>query len=252
MIAWVAIPSGTYQVGSPEVLNNPARSVELKQFEISKYEVTNYEFAQFVSATGYRTDAEVRHNAQVFEPGLKEFRWKQDPTANWHYPNGRRNGGIQSKLNHPVTCISFRDAQAYCAWARVRLPSLDEWEVAARAGTTGRWFCEPSELGQYANIWHLRDHLKPDTTDGFMTTSPVGTFKPNPLGLYDIYGNVFEFCTGRTPTNRSKTKRHARGGSWWCSQNSCCFYNSVDVGGANERASFSNQGFRVARDIKAR
>lgn len=249
MIGWVAVPAGNYQVGAVELIDNPRRTVTLAAFEISKYEVTNQQFYEFVQATGYVTDSERLHAGRVFEPGLKEFRWKTDSTASWHFPNGRSRGGIQGKMNHPVTGISFRDAEAFCKWARFRLPTIDEWEVAARGGTDGRYFCEPSALREFANIWGGRDHLKVDTTDPFLTTAPVGTYKPNPFGLYDVYGNVFEFCSGSLTSDTRDTQRHSRGGSWWCSKNSCCFFNSVDIGTVRVSASFSNQGFRVARSL---
>lgn len=247
---FVRIPAGAYRLGKTEYVENPVRIVKLKTFELARTETTNAQFAAFVEATGYVTDAERRHNAMVFEPPLKEFRWIHDRTAYWRFPNGRKRGGIERKMNHPVTSISFADAQAYCRWAKVRLPSLNEWEAACRAGTTTDYFFgeDWKGIGEYANIWHGRDHLKPDFSDGYEYTSPVGSFKPNPLGLYDVYGNVFEFCTGRLVGDRSPRTVHARGGSWWCSARACCFFNSADIGHADIHASFSNQGFRVARN----
>ncbi|MEI8281348.1 MAG: SUMF1/EgtB/PvdO family nonheme iron enzyme [Armatimonadota bacterium] len=246
---FVTIKAGTYRVGKSDRLYRPVYQVKLKSFQLSAFELTNAEFESFVLATHYRTDAERLHNAMVFEPGLKEFRWIHDKTAFWRFPNGVTRGGIVDKMNHPVTSISFRDALAYCKWAKVRLPSLDEWEVACRAGTTTDYFFgnDTKDIGKFANVWHGRDHLKPDTSDGYLYTSPAGSFLPNSWGLYDMYGNVFEFCSGRVEGDRRSTTRHSRGGSWWCSKNSCCFFNSVDIGSVNERASFSNQGFRVVR-----
>ncbi|MBS1725250.1 MAG: SUMF1/EgtB/PvdO family nonheme iron enzyme [Armatimonadetes bacterium] len=251
---YVAIPAGTYQVGKADRLDTPVRKVTLKAFEIAVYETTNREFKQFVDATHYVTDAERLHNAMVFAPPLKEFTWLQDKTANWRYPNGKRRDGIEKLMDHPVTSISYRDALAYCTWAGVRLPTLDEWEVACRAGTnTDTFFGDDlTKIGKYANVWHGRDHLKADTSDGYMTTAPVGSFAPSPNGLYDMYGNVFEFCSGHLKSDKSDRTVHARGGSWWCSLNSCCFFNSIDIGKVDMRASFSNQGFRVARDVKSR
>lgn len=250
--AFVSISGGTYRVGKAGRLDNYPRKVTLKPFEIAATETTNDEFALFVQATGYVSDAERLHNAMVFEPGLKEFRWIQDPSAYWKFPNGKTRGNLDGKGSHPVTCISFRDALAYCKWAQVRLPTLDEWEVACRAGTRTDYFfgSDAKQVRKYANIWHGRDHLKPDHSDGFMYTSPVGSFAPNQLGLYDVYGNVFEFCTGKLPSDKGRNRAHARGGSWWCSRNSCSFFNSADIGRTNPHASFSNQGFRVARDAR--
>lgn len=245
--SFVEVKAGRYLVGKENGVANPRRMVTLKAYQIAKFETTNSEFAEFVKATGYVTDAERGKNAMVFEPGLKEFRWIQDPTAYWRFPNGKSRDGIEKRMDHPVTTISYRDALAYCKWASVRLPSLDEWEVASRAGATSDWFFgKEAEIGKYANIWHGRDHLQPDVTDGFITTSPVGQFKPNAWGLHDVYGNVFELCSGKLAGD-GKLTVHARGGSWWCSKNSCSFFNSVDIGKVDQRASFSNQGFRVAK-----
>lgn len=243
------VTESVYRVGKADHLDNPVRKVKLAAFEIAVYDTTNADFAAFVKATGYVTDAERFHNAMVFAPPMPEFRWIKDPTASWRYPNGRSRGGILHKLNHPVTSISFSDALAYCKWAGCRLPTLEEWEVACRAGTSSDYFfgATPDQIGRYANVWHGRNHLKADYSDGYMYTSPVGHFKPNPLGLYDMYGNVFQFCSGHLPRDRSSATAHSRGGSWWCSKNSCCFFNSVDIGSVNVHASFSNQGFRVVR-----
>jgi sulfatase modifying factor 1 len=246
---YVRVPAGIYTVGKAEYLDNRLRRVKLRAFEIAEYDVTNAKFAEFVKATGYKTDAERLHNGMVFEPPMPEFRWRRDATAYWRFPNGITRGGIDKKMDHPVTGISFSDALAYCKWADVRLPTLEEWEVASRAGAKTDYFfgSDPSQIGQYANVWHGRDHTKPDYSDGYMYTSPVGRFKPNPWGLYDIYGNVFQFCSGHLAKDQSARFAHSRGGSWWCSRNACCFFNSVDIGTVDIHASYSNQGFRTVR-----
>lgn len=246
-VGYVLVPKGRYLVGKKGEPRNPLRTVSVDSFRIAVYETTNCEFAAFVTATSYVTDAERQHDAMVFQPGLEEFQWIEDSTACWLYPNGISRGGIADKMDHPVTCISYTDIQAYCAWAKVRLPTLDEWEIACRAGTTTDHFFgdDLSRIGEYANIWQGRDHMKADLSDGYLYTSPVGRFKPNPWGLYDMYGNVFEFCTGQVSPLESKTIAHARGGSWWCSTHSCQYFNSYDIGLVNIHASFSNQGFRV-------
>ena len=246
---FVIVPKGIYTIGKKDHELNPLRQVSVNRFLIAKKETTNGEFEAFVNATSYQTDAERMHNAMVFQPGLKEFEWLQDSTASWRFPNGISRGGIENKMDHPVTCISYSDIMAYCKWAGVRLPSLEEWEVAARAGSKTDYFFGSSNkvLNKYANIWQGKNHLIADTSDGFLYTSPVGSFAPNAWGLYDMYGNVFEFCTGKLKKNESKTVVHARGGSWWCSRNACNFFNSYDIGRVNIHASFSNQGFRIAK-----
>lgn len=247
---FVRVAKGTYAVGKKGHQLNPLRKVTLDSFLISRTELTNREFEKFVIATGYRTDAERMRNALVFEPGLKEFRWENDSTAYWRFPNGISRGGIEKKMDHPVTSISYSDAVAYCHWAAVRLPTLDEWEVASRAGSNAAYFWgdDRAEIKKYANIWYGRNHLTADSSDGYMYTSPVASFAPNPWGLYDMYGNVFEFCAGELPGKPvNKNVAHARGGSWWCSKNACNFFNSYDIGRVSVHASFSNQGFRVAK-----
>ena len=246
---FVLVKKGTYAVGKKNFPVNPLRNINVDSFYIAVYETTNSQFNAFIKATGYVTDAERKHDALVYRPGLKEFEWATDSTACWRFPNGVSYGGIAGKMNHPVACISYHDIMAYCKWAGVRLPTLDEWEIACRAGSTTDYFFsdENTKIGQYGNIWQGRDHLKPDSTDGYLFTAPVGRFKPNAWGLYDMYGNVFEFCSGKLAQNESKTLAHARGGSWWCSKNACNFFNSYDVGRVNMYASFSNQGFRVVK-----
>lgn len=245
------VQGGEYIVGTTNHLVNPKRKVTVAPFGIATHEVTNLEFQAFVAATGYKTFAEKRQDAYVFYPGLAEFRWAQDSTAHWRFPNGIAYGGIGDKMDHPVTCICFLDALAYCEWAGVRLPTLDEWEIAVRAGSRSHYFWgkDRSDLGQYANVWHGKDHLVADTADPWLRTSPVGSYAPNPLGLYDVYGNIFEFCADRPP--HWKDDEHfacARGGSWWCSFASCSFFNSNDIGKVRKVASFSNLGFRVVVD----
>ena len=244
---FIRMPAGRYTIGAKGNFLNPLRTISIKAISIATTETTNQQFDAFVRATHYVTDAERYHNANIFEPGLEEFKWIQDSTAYWRFPNGIRNGGIEQKMNHPVTSISYNDILAYCKWAGVRLPTLEEWEIAARAGSKTEYFwgSDKKQIGKYANVWHGRDHLTADTSDGYMYTAPVGSFTPNAWGLYDVYGNVFEFCDGQLVTDKNDKLAHARGGSWWCSKNACSFFNSVDIGTVNKYASFSNQGFRV-------
>ena len=247
---FILVPKGSYWVGRKAYPANPFRRVRIDSFYLAAFETTNLQFKAFIEASGYLTDAERRHDALVFHPGLREFEWAQDSTACWRYPNGLSLGGIDAEMDHPVTCISYHDIEQYCLWAHVRLPTLEEWEIACRAGTTTDFFFgdNQKDLPLYANIWQGADHLKADSSDGYMYTSPVGHFLPNPWGFYDMYGNVFEFCTGKLRPEESPTIAHARGGSWWCSRHACHFFNSYDIGRVHIHASFSNQGFRVARD----
>lgn len=247
---YVLVPAGNYVVGKKNHRLNPLRKVQIDSFYIATTEITNRLFELFIIGTNYKTDAERLKNAMVFEPGLNEFEWLNDTTAYWRYPNGINRGGIEDKMEHPVTCISYKDILAYCKWAKVRLPTLDEWEIASRAGTATDYFFGKNDdaIISYANTWREKNHLLADSSDGYMYTSPVASFKPNSWGLFDMYGNVFEFCSGKLSNNQNVNIAHARGGSWWCSKNACRFYNSVDIGRVHIHASFSNQGFRVVKN----
>ncbi len=220
-----------------------------------RYEVTNAEFQEFVKATNYITIAEQTKDANVFYVGLKDYEWDQDTTAYWRFPNGISRGGIEDKMNHPVTSLCFYDMQAYCKWAGVRLPTLDEWEVACRSSTQTTYFFGDNRdsLKYYGNIWFQNSHLQLDTIEEYFYTSPVGSFKPNSWGLYDTYGNVFEMCSTIPKSFKgSKQLASARGGSWWCSASSCNFFNSVDCGRINKMAVFSNMGFRVVKVMNSK
>lgn len=245
------IPAGTYQLGDRSSFVNRPHKTFTKGFRISKHEITNRQWSDFTKATGYITTAEKFHNAMTFYTGLGEFEWVRDSTANWRFPFGEKNGGIENKMNHPVTCISFTDVQQYCRWAKVRLPTLDEWEIACRGGSKGKYFFgkDSTQINRYANIWLSRTHAEITVKDSFPYTSPVGSFAPNAYGLYDVYGNCFEFCADKTEhLKKTRNVVCARGGSWWCSKNSCNYFNSVDIGRVDRYASFSNHGFRVIKE----
>lgn len=246
---FVKISGGEFRIGEKKNATNPPRTAEVNPFEISRYEITNKQFKQFVRETRYYTLAEKNKDAMVFRFGLDEFEWFQDSTASWKYPNGVAYGGIEAKMSHPVTCISYVDALAYCEWANVRLPTLEEWEVASRGGnfTDAHYFGDqPKLIHDHANIWQGKSHFREYEEDDYMTTSPVGTYKPNPFGLHDMYGNVFEYCSNLPKVIEGEEHlAAARGGSWWCSFHACGYFNSSDIGWVDERASFSNNGFRV-------
>lgn len=246
---YIKIAGGNYVLGSEDHPVNPRREVRQMGFEISKYEITNAQFKIFVEETQYITEAEKNKNALVFRLGQNEFEWVEDSTAFWRYPNGISEGGIEDKIDHPVTCISYYDAQSYCSWDNVKLPSIEQWEIASLGeNPSPLFFPDSGDIHEYANIWHGLNHFSVSTDEDYITTSSVGSFKPNPFGLYDIYGNVFEFCNNVPETFDQDWKTAAtRGGSWWCSKNSCNFFNSLDIGRVNKRASFSNNGFRVVR-----
>jgi sulfatase modifying factor 1 len=184
----------------------------------------------------------------TFAEGMIDWQWASTPRANWRQPFGPNQPGIEGKALHPVTQISIQDAKAFCSWAGYRLPSVDEWEVAARAGCSGRWPWGStfSPKGRYlANTWQGTSHRKNTMQDGHRYTAPVGQYPPNNWGLYDVIGNVFEYCVDSTCPEQAS----GRGGSWWCSPSTCDYFNLIDVGRMHPKATLANQGFRVVRSV---
>lgn len=255
---FIKVPAGTYTVGAQGVERNPRRQVTLKAFEIQTTEVTNEQFGRFIEATGYVTDAQKNGFGMTFKEGMDDWQWSSTPGADWRHPFGPNRPGIEDQPNYPVTQISFQDAQAYCRWAGGRLPTAEEWEVAARAdapvGSKYPWGDQLTVDGKYrANIWQGETHHHNTLEDGFLYTAPVKSFPPNGWGLYDVIGNVFEYCTDPTAVARNGRPLAAgRGGSWWCSAGTCSFYNLYDVGRQEMRATLANQGFRMVREVSTR
>lgn len=249
-VSFVRVKAGTYNVGKEGHPVNPSRQIALESFEISTTEVTNTLWAKFIRETNYLTTAEKLGNAMIFYPGLDEYQWVRDSSANWRFPFGKGREGIKSKDDYPVSCISFIDVQAFCEWGGYRLPTLEEWEVACRAGSNDTYHFEGGydSLGLYANIWQSKTHRIVEVEEDYLYHSPVASYRPNEWGLYDMYGNCFEFCSDK-PNKWADNEDMvcARGGSWWCSKYSCNYFNSYDIGRVHKAASFSNHGFRVVK-----
>ena len=207
----VRIPAGEFMMGSPDSAKwhrdneGPQHRVRItKPFYMGMTEVTVGQFGRFVDATGYKTDPE-RDDGAI---GWTSHVGVKSPEFNWHNP------GIKQGPDYPVTCVSWNDAQAFCRWlgkeAKLdgRLPTEAEWEYACRAGTTTRfpWGDSEEAAGQYANVAD-KTYLQKfagagvsadqcfDTNDGYVFAAPVASYKPNAWGLYDMIGNVTEWCS---------------------------------------------------------
>jgi len=204
-IEMVWIPPGSFVMGSPET--EPERGPGEVQhvvtltdgFWISKYEVTNAQFRDFVEETGYESVAEKQGFGKI--AGNKEFRTKKGVT--WRSP------GWEIQDNHPVTVVSLKDAVAYCDWlsgkgqGTFRILTEAEWEYACRAGTTTTfpWGDDPADGKGWCNGADLSakrvlpEHIVTfDWDDGYESIAPVGQFRPNAWGVYDMQGNVAEWC----------------------------------------------------------
>ncbi|WP_027229692.1 formylglycine-generating enzyme family protein [Phyllobacterium sp. UNC302MFCol5.2] len=218
-MAW--IPGGTFTMGSdrhyPE--EAPAHPVKVDGFWMDRTPVTNRQFLEFVNATGHVTFAEkrlvakdypgappqnLRAGSLVFTPPKKingpdiTQWWIFNYGACWKHPLGRKSS-IGNILDHPVVHVAFSDAEAFAAWAGKELPTEAEWEFAARGGleqTEFAWGDELTPDGTYlANIWQGIFPTQNLKSDGYDRTSPVRSYPPNGLGLYDMIGNTWEWTT---------------------------------------------------------
>lgn len=247
----VAVPAGVYQLGDAGHKLNKPHVFKTKGFHIADTETTNAQFAAFVQATGYKTFAERAGWSLVGGEGSAEWEWKRKDGADWKHPFGPDGPDAMKLPDHPVTQISGEDARAYCKWIGGRLPTIDEWETAARAGVSTAYPWGGDFDPKKANTWNGASHLKNTREDGFVLTSPVRAYPPNKWGLYDVIGNTFEYCEGHPPwmSSDDAAKRICgRGGSWWCGSFCCGFHNLLDIGSMAKTASLPNQGFRVVFD----
>ena len=203
-----ALPGGTFRMGSdtaPEKDQRPLHQVRLAPFRIDMYQVTNRQFQLFVRETHYETTAERHGWSFVFHSPRRA--WVRMVGANWKNPSGNNpnaeldGGAMTAMLDLPVVQVSWDDAQAFCRWAGKRLPTEAEWEYAAKGGLLDApypWGHQRMEEGKHlANYWQGRFPEENTGADGFMGLAPVGSFPSNRYGLFDVGGNVWEWCGDR-------------------------------------------------------
>jgi len=257
----VLINRGTFRMGTDDGMpyEAPAHEVKVESFWIDKHEVTVTEFARFVAATKYQTDAEKFGWSGVFNLGNGE--WEKVDGANWRHPDGPGSNALSTE---PVCQVSWNDAVTYSKWAGKRLPTEAEWEFAARGGLVGKRYSWGDELRPegkpVANWW--QGHFPDQNTgeDGYIRRSPVASFRANGYGLYDMAGNVWEWCsdwyqddfymqTARdNPTGPAAGKeRVIKGGSWMCAENFCNDYRVAARSHATPDSGLDNVGFRCVR-----
>ncbi|WP_198952682.1 MULTISPECIES: formylglycine-generating enzyme family protein [unclassified Achromobacter] len=274
------LPGGRFMMGSDDPDGfasdgeGPVRAVLLQPFAIARTAVTNREFTDFVRATQYVTSAERAGASFVFYLQVPESDraairrvpsglpwWLPVQGACWQRPQGP-GSHIHDRLDHPVVHISWFDAQAYCAWAGQRLPSEAQWEYAARGGLAGRkypWGDELEPGGQVrCNIW--RGEFPGRPAPGWHPgTVAVTAFEPNGHGLYNMAGNVWEWCAdwftpgyhavtaAADPVHTGQTgRRSMRGGSFLCHVSYCNRYRVAARNSNTPDSTSSNCGFRVA------
>ena len=307
----VWIPGGEYSMGADGMANGesccspstvidsvPIHRVSVKGFWMDATEVTNAQFAKFVEATGYRTVAEIAPTQEQFPTAPPEnlvagsvvftptagpvpldnhFQWwSYVKGASWRQPEGPQSD-LKGRENYPVVQIAYPDAVAYAKWAGKRLPTEAEWEFADRGGLTGKLYAWGDEFrpdGKYqANTYQGTFPVKDTGEDGFVGFGPVKSFPPNGYGLYDMAGNVWEWCsdwyrpdtyardllkgkvttdpqgpeTSYDPAEPGTQKRVHRGGSYLCTDQYCTRY-MVGTRGKGELDTGTNHvGFRCVQ-----
>lgn len=212
----VLVPAGEFQMGTDrgELDEQPVHRVYLDAFYIDKYEVTNARYRQFTQATGHKEP-----EGYAYEGGKRRRVFRPWSDANFNNDN------------QPVVCVSWEDAKAYCKWAGKRLPTEAEWEKAARGGLVGKKYpwgdIQPDGTQCNFGDRSIGPSYSESASDGHKYIAPVGSFKPNGYGLYDMAGNVSEWCAdwfgqryysispNRNPPGPALgQERLVRGGSW--------------------------------------
>ena len=305
------IPGGIFSMGGDNQQASedeyPKHNVEIAPFFMDITEVTNAQFKKFVDATGYLTTAEKKPDWEelkksvppgtpkppdsllvaaslVFKSGnspvdLNDFSqwWSWVNNASWKKPEGL-GSNIEGKENSPVVHVSWDDATAYCIWAGKRLPTEAEWEFAARGSLNNNiypWGNEHVNAGRpKTNSWEGKFPYFNEQKDGFVKSAPVKSFSANGYGLYDMAGNVWEWCSDWYDANYYKSlqygmannpkgpaksldpaepyiqKRSLRGGSFLCNDSYCSGYRVARRMKSSPDTGLEHTGFRCVKDVK--
>jgi len=275
--AMVWVPAGSFTMGAEYTYREegPAHQETVAGFWMDQTEVTNARFAAFVEATGYVTLAErgISNPADpaappvpgsaVFVPpdpeaGFDPFLswWQFAPGADWRHPQGP-DSSLAGLEQHPVVQVAYEDAVAYAAWLGHTLPTEAQFELAAqgtsREDASGAWI---------SNTWQGFFPMQNDGTDGYLGSAPVGCYTANPLGLYDLIGNVWEWTgspyyfghdfpamsdypEGYDPNQPGEPVAVIKGGSYLCAANYCMRYRPEARQGQSKGLGTSHIGFRT-------
>ena len=312
-IGMAYIPGGVFEMGGDNEQaaadEYPKHQVKVAPFLMDRTEVTNEQFAQFVTATGYITTAEKKPDweemKKTLPPGtpkpdesvlvaaalvfkqtqgtvnLNDYTqwWSWVAGADWRHPTGP-GSTIKGKEQYPVVQVSWDDAQAYCKWAGKRLPTEAEWEFAARGGKKAEiypWGNENVNKGKpKTNSWEGEFPYQNNRYDGFVKSAPVGSFAPNGYGLYDVAGNVWEWCQdwyrsdyyasfsgsladnpqgpadSFDPEDRFTPKRSLRGGSFLCNEGYCSGYRVARRMKSSPDTGLEHTGFRCVKNVSTK
>jgi sulfatase modifying factor 1 len=297
----VLIPGGSFKMGgrSQESTQDefPRHDVTIRSFYMDATEITNEQFERFVKETNYVTvaekDVDWEQMSKQVPPGtprpadslmvagslvfkktttavdLTDYSqwWRWTAGANWRHPEGPASD-IRDRMDHPVVHVAWIDAQAYAKWAGKRLPAEEEWEWAAAGGSSDAiytWGNEPaSSASKKANFWQGSFPYENLEEDGFFATAPVKSYPANVFGLYDLGGNVWEWCEDvyddrgyvemtedRMPSFRVRltAERVLRGGSFLCNDSYCSGYRISRRMGSTPDSGLNHAGFRCVKDL---
>jgi sulfatase modifying factor 1 len=257
----IFVKGGTFNFGSNTGLERekPEREVIIQSFLIDKNLVTVEDFRIFVNATGYTTEAEIFGNAILYDDSINT--WQLVDGASWEFPLGK-NESI-ALYNHPVTQVSWNDACAYCKFYDKTLPSEVQWEYAAseRGQKKNQLFYWGNDLvvnNKYmCNTWTSGYPNTIGFQDGFKYTSPISHFEANSLGIFDMAGNVWEWCYNWHLPYESNSQIFAselqgkaqRGGSFLCNPNYCYGFRLSARSASSPESSLFHVGFRCVKNI---
>ena len=306
----VWIPGGEFAMGGTDKESRkdeaPVHRVKVDGFWMDETEVTNAQFRKFVEATQYVTTAERKPDWEdlkkqlppgtpkpddsMLVPGSMIFKptdgpvplndwsqwWSWAPGASWQHPHGPHSSLDKDHENYPVVHVSWDDAAAFCKWASKRLPTEAEWECAARGGEEGKHYTWGDEFmpgGKFmANTWQGKFPYEIKPADGFLLAAPVKGFPPNAHGLYDMAGNVWEWCAdwyradyyatspavnphgpadSLDPDEPHMPKRVNRGGSFLCNEEYCASYRPAARMKTTPDSGQIHLGFRCAMSAAA-
>lgn len=281
------VPAGKYLLGSSQTAGfdadkeGPPCLIELSNFEIGATTVTNEQFAAFVAQTGYVTEAEKFGWSFVFHyfvsPAVKKVSqtvpnlawWYAVKGADWRHPEGP-DSSLAKRMDHPVVQVSRNDAVAFCQWAGLQLPTEAQWEAAAKGLTNFERYPWGNDFlldgRHHCNIWQGNFPLSNTKEDGFTNTAPAKYYEPNGLGLYQVIGNVWEWCSNPARIDLTVFQQQdaqyfwknyqqiddqyyaTRGGSFLCHQSYCKRYRIAARNGNSAMSAANNLGFRCVKN----
>lgn len=251
----IRFEGGTFTLGSNDrtPIEAPAYETTVAPFYLDVNLVTVANFRKFIEATNYETEAESFGDSGVFD--FKSYRWMLIKGATWEYPFGIN--APKAENNHPVTHVSWNDANAYAKWIGKRLPTEKEFEFASKNSKNlkypwGNTVLKDSKI--MANTWNGKTIQDQNIKDGYFYTSPIGAFSKSESGIYDLVGNVWQWtATIFTPHDKNipfKINTNivvTKGGSFMYDQALELSYTNTFRAQNSKESSLFNTGFRCAK-----